>query len=228
VTTAPPAGVTKIPLEGFVTWVPSTARFLADEDDHDRARLALSNIRAEVLAWVGGHVEAARAAAIMRLTSLLAKADEIDDRMMARASRAGSHPYRIVQLLYALLLRNGPPDFGLPPPAEIPSFFADDAYTVLGDVVAQFARSYTDDAQFQLWFRDLEKFLRAAHPADPLRWDRLIAAGANVRALAAFLDPHAQMVERRPIANLETLRNAPVRAQLEREFGDLLPNPERS
>jgi hypothetical protein len=82
----------------------------------------------------------------------------------------------------------------------------------------EFVKLYANDAQFRRWFLEVERFLAAADPASPLRWDRLIAAGGNIRALIWFLDPKSVMVQRRAPANLELLSSPEVRATLTAEF----------
>ena len=87
----------------------------------------------------------------------------------------------------------------------------------------EFLRAYASEPQFRRWFAELDALLREAHPADPLRWDRLIAAGANLRALLVFLDPRGGMVRRRALANLDRIATAEVRAALEEDLRELLP-----
>jgi hypothetical protein len=90
-----------------------------------------------------------------------------------------------------------------------------------------FLQRYGRDAQFRRWFAELDEFLRLAHPTDPVRWDRLIAGGANLRALTAFLDPDGRMVSRRPVANLQLASSADTRTQLEEDLGSLLHVPRK-
>jgi hypothetical protein len=91
-----------------------------------------------------------------------------------------------------------------------------------------FAVNYGRDEQFCRWFQDLDAFLRRAERRDPLEWDRLIAAGANIRGLIAHLDPKGAMVARRQLSNLPLVINEDLRSELTREFKDLLgPSRER-
>ena len=84
-----------------------------------------------------------------------------------------------------------------------------------------FVDEYGAGPEFQRWFRDLDAVLRRALPSDPLPWDRLIAAAANLRALCDFLDPQHRMVKRQSIANLELLHHDEVRQQLRESFPEL-------
>lgn len=54
---------------------------------------------------------------------------------------------------------------------------------------SDFCVRYSNDAQFANWFKDLDRFLLAATPSNPLHWDRLIAAGVNLRLLVGELSP---------------------------------------
>ncbi len=69
----------------------------------------------------------------------------------------------------------------------------------------EFATRYVNDAQFSRWFGGLDDFLRRAKRGSSLSWDRLIIAGAELRALLGFLDPKGRMVRRLPLANLDLL-----------------------
>lgn len=126
----------ELPLGHFVGWAPKAAPFLADEPDPERARAALARIARTTLTQVARRVDNEPAAALCWLQQLLAEADGISRRERERASRAASHPYRIAQMAYALLLRHGPPDFGLLQSAEPSAWFRDEAFAVLGDVSA--------------------------------------------------------------------------------------------
>jgi hypothetical protein len=86
----------------------------------------------------------------------------------------------------------------------------------------EFVTAYANNERFRRWFLELETFLRNAHPADALRWDRLIAAGANLRALVWFLDPHSAMVRRRNAENQELLVHDEVRIELAKEMPQIL------
>ncbi|HVC72186.1 MAG TPA: hypothetical protein VNC85_00285, partial [Mycobacteriales bacterium] len=52
---------------------------------------------------------------------------------------------------------------------------------------SEFCVRYVNDQQFRRWFRELDEFLAAAGD-EPFRWDRLIAAGANLRILVRLLE----------------------------------------
>ena len=62
----------------------------------------------------------------------------------------------------------------------------DDAVLEFSD----FCVRYVNDQQFRRWFRELDEFLAAAGD-EPFRWDRLIAAGANLRILVRLLERFA-------------------------------------
>ena len=97
-----------------------------------------------------------------------------------------------------------------------------------GDAVLQFTEfllAYARDPQFRRWFAEAEVLLRDAHPANSLKWDRLIATGANLRALIVFLDPNGTMVPLRDVANLDLLQHREVREDLATEFPHLMPAP---
>lgn len=93
-------------------------------------------------------------------------------------------------------------------------------------------RSFTDfcvkhetDPQFARWFRDLDDYLRQANKqVDTFRWDRLIAAGANLRALVVELDGRRLLGSGHSLANLDRICHHEVRQQLEKEFSDLVPS----
>jgi hypothetical protein len=86
----------------------------------------------------------------------------------------------------------------------------------------EFVTAYANNERFRRWFLELETFLRNAHPADALRWDRLIAAGTNLRALVWFLDPHGAMVRRRNAENQDLLVHDEVRIELAKEMPQIL------
>jgi len=89
-----------------------------------------------------------------------------------------------------------------------------------------FVQRYRSDGQYRTWFADLEAFLEAATPDDPLRWDRLILTGAHLRALICFLDRRGNMVHSRKASNLERLNHTQVIESLRRDFPDLIRSPE--
>jgi phosphate/sulfate permease len=86
----------------------------------------------------------------------------------------------------------------------------------------EFVTTYANNERFRRWFLELETFLRNVHPTDSLRWDRLIAAGTNLRALVWFLDPHNKMVGRRSAENQDLLVHDEVRAELAKEIPQIL------
>ena len=90
----------------------------------------------------------------------------------------------------------------------------------------EFATRYVNDAQFCRWFAGLDDFLRRAKPGASLSWDRLIIAGAELRALLGFLDPKARMVRRLPLANLDLLRTPGVAPQVISELAPWAKPPE--
>ena len=73
--------------------------------------------------------------------------------------------------------------------------------------------------QFQRWFHELDEFL-AAVPDDPFRWDRLIAAGANLRILVRLLERSAGVRHEQQVANLDLLRHEQVHAMLDEELAE--------
>jgi hypothetical protein len=82
---------------------------------------------------------------------------------------------------------------------------------------SEFCLRYVNDQQFQRWFHELDEFLVSARD-DPFRWDRLIAAGANLRILVRLLGRTAHVGSDLPVANLDRLRHAQVRAMLDEEL----------
>jgi hypothetical protein len=91
----------------------------------------------------------------------------------------------------------------------------------------EFVTAYANNERFRRWFLELETFLRSAHPTDALRWDRLIAAGTNLRALVWFLDPHNKMVTRRNAENQDLLVHDEVRIELAKEMPQILTGGRR-
>jgi hypothetical protein len=107
-------------------------------------------------------------------------------------------------------------------------------FTAMGDVMicstepptvltfSDFCVRYETDAQFRRWFADLHEFLLAADPEhDPFRWDRLIAAAANLRALAVELDTDERITRAPRIVNLDRLAHPELREILTQEFPKL-------
>ena len=136
VTAVPPSTVIHSPLGHFAEWVPSSISLLADNDDHASVITNLSRLRHEALNLVQDHVDNSPATARQWLISLLANAGELSRKAGSEPWRGGSYPYRIVQLMYALLLRRGPLDFTTKAPSPPSSFFIQDAYTILSDIAA--------------------------------------------------------------------------------------------
>jgi len=85
-----------------------------------------------------------------------------------------------------------------------------------------FALQYSRDPQFARWFADLDRALNAAEDGDGFARDRLIAAGANLRALVVALDPKNRNDSPRHIENRRRITHPEVRAELEREFPGLI------
>jgi hypothetical protein len=107
-------------------------------------------------------------------------------------------------------------------------------FTAMGDVMIsstdppgilqfnEFCVKYETDAQFRRWFEDLDEFLLEADPEkDSFKWDRLIAAGANLRALDVELDTDRRITDEPRIVNLDRLAHAEMREILIREFPKL-------
>jgi hypothetical protein len=86
---------------------------------------------------------------------------------------------------------------------------------------SEFCIKYDTDAQFRRWFEELDQFLRNAGP-DPFRWDRLIAAEANLSALAVELDSKGRIMGETRIANLERVHHTEVATLLEHELEHLI------
>ncbi len=88
-----------------------------------------------------------------------------------------------------------------------------------------FSLQYSRDPQFARWFADLDRVLNAAEDGDSFARDRLIAAGANLRALVVTLDPKNRNDSPRHIENRRRIAHLEVRAELEREFPALIDTP---
>jgi hypothetical protein len=89
---------------------------------------------------------------------------------------------------------------------------------------SDFCVRYANDRQFQRWFQELDAFLESADK-DPLRWDRLIVAGANLRALVDELDTSGAVGRRAAPANTNLLRHEEIKDQVRNEFAYLLNRP---
>lgn len=126
----------EIPLKHLPDWEPSVKDLLIDQDDASAAQSALAAIRNTVLARVRREVDANPPVALQWLIQLLSRAEDISNEQYETASRSNSLPYRVAQIMYALLLRHGPPDFGWQPPQTDVPFFVDQAYSILTDIVA--------------------------------------------------------------------------------------------
>jgi hypothetical protein len=88
-----------------------------------------------------------------------------------------------------------------------------------------FSLEYCRDPQFARWFADLDRVLNAAEGGDGFARDRLIAAGANLRALVVTLDPKDRTASNRHIENRQRIMHPEVRAELEHEFPHLIDTP---
>lgn len=83
---------------------------------------------------------------------------------------------------------------------------------------SEFVAVYRDNDEFRSAFGYLDKFLRGAESGDPFRRDRLIAAGANLRALIRLLDEHGRFVPLRGASNLDLAIHPEVARELSDEF----------
>jgi hypothetical protein len=88
-----------------------------------------------------------------------------------------------------------------------------------------FTLEYSREPQFARWFTDLDRVLNAAEDGDSFAKDRLIAAGANLRALVVTLDPKNRTDSSRHIENRRRIAHPEVRAALDREFPGLIDTP---
>ncbi|MEU0505457.1 hypothetical protein [Nocardia sp. NPDC005998] len=86
---------------------------------------------------------------------------------------------------------------------------------------SQFALAHERDAQLRRWYADLDAFLRQATEGKPYVIDRLIAAGANLRALIAFLDSTGSLVPERRISNIELMPHPEVATRVRADFPEL-------
>src|SRR5262249_19834739 len=96
---------------------------------------------------------------------------------------------------------------------------------VVDDQQGRRTKSFTDftvqfatDAQFARWFADLDRVLNEAEDGNSFARDRLIAAGANLRALLVLLDPKNRNGSPRHIENRKRITYQDVRILLEDEF----------
>lgn len=100
-------------------------------------------------------------------------------------------------------------------------------FTAMGEVTiaddagvlefSEFCVRYVNDGQFRRWFAELDAFL-AAVCDDPYRWDRLICAGANLRALIWVLRGTVVPKSQADLANLERIKHPQVRQELESDL----------
>lgn len=86
---------------------------------------------------------------------------------------------------------------------------------------SEFTSVYADNVAFQDTFGFLDKFLRNVEADEPFAHDRLVAAGANLRAQIRFLDPRGSFVALRGPSNLNLTRHPEVASQLTEEFRPL-------
>jgi hypothetical protein len=91
----------------------------------------------------------------------------------------------------------------------------------------EFLSLYANDPKVRRYFQELETFLAGALPADPLRWDRLIACAANLRALVRFLDRNGAMTNQRDVAHLDKLLHPEIAAQLTSELAEYVSSSDR-
>jgi hypothetical protein len=89
----------------------------------------------------------------------------------------------------------------------------------------EFTLQFTRDAQFARWFADLDRVLNEAEAGNAFARDRLIASGANLRALVVFLDPKDRNDSPRHIENRSRIAHQEVRTLLEAEFPALVDTP---
>jgi hypothetical protein len=75
-----------------------------------------------------------------------------------------------------------------------------------------------NDQQFRHWFHELNGFLEGVRD-DSFRWDRLIAAGANLRALVRLLGSNRRIGRDAGLANLDRIHHEQVRKYLVDELG---------
>jgi hypothetical protein len=87
---------------------------------------------------------------------------------------------------------------------------------------SDFCVRYVSDEQFRRWFADLDAFLQGVRD-DSFRLDRLILAGANLRALVAELDPRGYAGGRTRIANIDRIPHPQIAAAVAAQFPQLLP-----
>jgi hypothetical protein len=123
-----------VPLEQLGDYVGGGAPFLADQPTTDATVSALRRLRRAALERVQREVDADRLSATQFLLQLLDAGKKLADERATTSTRDMSRPYRIVQLVYALLLRHAPLVLGAPPPATLAPFFVKEAFSILGDV----------------------------------------------------------------------------------------------
>lgn len=88
----------------------------------------------------------------------------------------------------------------------------------------QFLHAYANDVHFRRWFQELDTFLMEAGHDEGHRLDRLIAAGANLKAFIVYLDPKGRFGGRRSISNMDRITSAALGEKLRAEFKDLMPD----
>jgi hypothetical protein len=91
-----------------------------------------------------------------------------------------------------------------------------------------FVVRYADEPRFRRWFQDLDIFLASCHPSCAMQWDRLIAAGANLRALIGALDPKGAISPIRPVVNLDRIVEPQLRAEVEADLALVVPATHRT
>lgn len=93
---------------------------------------------------------------------------------------------------------------------------------------SEFTAAYEDNDALRSALAPLDEFLLRVGGDDPLAHDRLVAAGANLRALIRFLDSRGRFVAPRGVSNLDLVRHPQVARQLAEEFQYLERRPARS
>jgi hypothetical protein len=83
---------------------------------------------------------------------------------------------------------------------------------------SEFTALYRDNETVRDAFTYLDKFLLGAEAGDPFRRDRLIAAGASLRALIRLLDKRGSFVPLRGPSNLDLAVHPEVARQLSADF----------
>src|SRR5690606_12820251 len=134
VTAFPPSSTTRLPLAYWAEQVPGTAPLLEDEPDPTRAAHVVGELIDTTLAFLAHWVDRSPGSAVHWLTTLLSRADDLSREGGEEASRDRSRPYRIAQLMYALILRHGPMDFGWSRSDEVTDYLNENGYALVSDL----------------------------------------------------------------------------------------------